>query len=505
MPTLQNHASDWNLRIPYRSDDPSPSGEKAADHPASPLFRWLHVASDGIALVLAWFIASQLCMWRGWSALRAASLRSAAPSLGEILLLWLVTATWLTVYGGRLSSRVSQRLRDVAEAIITIGTLAVILFVVSHAAGFENSRPFLPVFAVVSLAFLIPSFYGARTMAAAVEARWYCANRAAVIGAPEEARTLLASLRYSTGGKLRIVGLIVPDQETPAASAAISVPVLGDTRALAQIVIRQRIRRIILADSSLDHHRFRHYEAVSDRLGVTISCPIPVSAPARISCEREYGIPFLELKASSALPREPLSRRTLDIAGSLFLLSLFSPVLAAIALLVKLSSPGPVFYRSIRVGRGGRYFTFWKFRSMYHGTARSDIQALNEQKGHVFKIRQDPRITPVGRFIRRHSLDELPQLFNVLRGDMSIVGPRPLPMEDLDPDGLSSEFRHWAEERSRVRPGITGLWQTRGRSDLSFDEMVQYDIEYIQRRSLSLDFRIMLETPVVMCSGRGAY
>ncbi len=504
MPTLRNHASDWNLRIPYRPDESLPADAITAGFPVSPLFRWLHVICDGIALVAAWFVASEWCLWYGWSALPAPPLRSAVPSLGGMLLLWVVTATWLTIYAGRLSPHVSHRFREAGEAILTISTLAIILVVVSHAAGFENSRPFLPVFAVASLAFLIPSFYGARALASALEARWYCANRTAIIGAPEDARALLASRRYSIGGNLRLVGLIVPDEGALTAESA-ALPILGSTRALPQIVSRQRIRRIILAGSSLDHERFRHYEGVSDRLGVTISCPIPVSSPARVSRDREYGIQFLELKAASRAPREPLSRRLLDIAGALFLLCLFSPVLCVIALLVKITSPGPVFYRSVRVGCGGRYFTFWKFRSMYHGSSRSGIDELNEQQGHLFKIRKDPRITRVGRFLRRHSLDELPQFFNVLRGDMSIVGPRPLPVEDLDPDGLSSRFRHWAEERARVRPGITGLWQTRGRSDLSFDEMVQFDIEYVQKRSLALDLRIILETPIVMCSGRGAY
>jgi lipopolysaccharide/colanic/teichoic acid biosynthesis glycosyltransferase len=133
------------------------------------------------------------------------------------------------------------------------------------------------------------------------------------------------------------------------------------------------------------------------------------------------------------------------------------------------------------------------------------LAALNEKRCHIFKIRNDPRVTPVGRFLRRYSLDELPQLFNVLRGDMSLVGPRPLPANDLDPGGQSHEFAIWAEQRSRVLPGITGLWQVEGRSSLSFEQMVVLDLEYIRSWSLLLDLKLLARTPKVIVTGKGAF
>ena len=129
----------------------------------------------------------------------------------------------------------------------------------------------------------------------------------------------------------------------------------------------------------------------------------------------------------------------------------------------------------------------------------------NEASGHVFKIRRDPRVTPVGRVMRRLSFDELPQLFNVLAGDMSLVGPRPLPAEDLSSDGMSRIYAEWAQQRSLVRPGITGLWQIRGRSDLTFAQMVELDLEYVRNWSLGLDISILLETPRAVLIGKGAY
>ncbi|MDQ6740277.1 MAG: sugar transferase, partial [Actinomycetota bacterium] len=189
------------------------------------------------------------------------------------------------------------------------------------------------------------------------------------------------------------------------------------------------------------------------------------------------------------------------------LLLLFAlPLLLVIAALIKLTSKGPVLYKSSRVGRGGRHFTFLKFRSMYiDGSGCSATVRENGKNGHIFKLREDPRVTRCGRLLRKYSLDELPQLVNVLRGEMSLVGPRPLPAEDLDPDGQSHRFKSWSEGRSRVLPGITGVWQIQGRSDVPFETMIQLDIAYIREWSLLVDLRVLLKTPVVVITGKGAY
>ncbi len=183
-------------------------------------------------------------------------------------------------------------------------------------------------------------------------------------------------------------------------------------------------------------------------------------------------------------------KRLFDLGVSLFGLILLLPVIPVIAVMIKLDSPGPVFFKQDRVGRGGRIFKFYKFRSMYREAEQEKrtLEALNEQDGPIFKLRSDPRITSVGGFLRRSSLDEIPQIFNVIKGDMSIVGPRP---------PLPSEVEHyqpWHRLRLEVTPGITCLWQISGRSHLSFNEWMRLDMEYLKHRSLKTDLMIFLKT-----------
>ncbi len=192
----------------------------------------------------------------------------------------------------------------------------------------------------------------------------------------------------------------------------------------------------------------------------------------------------------------------IDRAAAAVMLLLLALPMAVIAVLVKLSSPGPVLVRQVRVGRFGRPFTFYKFRSMRQDAEqiRDELETDNNHDTPlIFKIRRDPRITRFGGFMRRTSLDELPNLFNVLRGEMALVGPRP----PLPREVAHYEARHM--QRLAATPGITGLWQIRGRSELGFDEMVALDLEYIDRWSLWLDMAILLRTPFAVANGRGAW
>jgi exopolysaccharide biosynthesis polyprenyl glycosylphosphotransferase len=197
-----------------------------------------------------------------------------------------------------------------------------------------------------------------------------------------------------------------------------------------------------------------------------------------------------------------LVKRLFDIVAAAILLVLLLPVFTGVALLIRLESPGPVLFRQTRVGRWGQLFTMWKFRSMYIDAEerKAALMAQNEMAGGViFKMKDDPRVTRVGRFIRKTSIDELPQLWNVLVGDMSLVGPRPPVPSEVDQYSLSDR------RRLEVIPGITCIWQISGRSEIPFDQQVELDVQYIESQSLATDIKILLKTVPALLLGTGAY
>jgi exopolysaccharide biosynthesis polyprenyl glycosylphosphotransferase len=212
-------------------------------------------------------------------------------------------------------------------------------------------------------------------------------------------------------------------------------------------------------------------------------------------------VPLYELRPPAFAGVEWVVKRAFDYSVSVLLILVCAPLLALLALIVKLSSRGPVLFVSPRIGLEEQEFRMFKFRTMYLDAARQqdDLESENEADGALFKLRQDPRVTPVGAFLRRFSLDELPQLINVLRGEMSLVGPRPLPMRDY------KRLEPWHRKRYLVLPGMTGLWQVSGRSDLTFDRLVRLDFHYLETWSIWLDISILLRTIPAVVARRGAY
>jgi len=216
-------------------------------------------------------------------------------------------------------------------------------------------------------------------------------------------------------------------------------------------------------------------------------------------------IDALSMSRSDSIPRRPVSyrvwKRGFDLGVSLVLVVLALPLLAVIALLVKVTSRGPIFYSSVRVGRCGKHFNFLKFRTMYQDADRrlAELMAKNEKDGPIFKMKEDPRITPLGRFLRKYSLDELPQLFHVVKGDMSMVGPRPPVPREV------AQYDEFARERLTIKPGMTCYWQIQGRSNLSFEEWMALDHKYMEEMSFWTDVKILAQTPMAVLKGEGAY
>jgi exopolysaccharide biosynthesis polyprenyl glycosylphosphotransferase len=229
------------------------------------------------------------------------------------------------------------------------------------------------------------------------------------------------------------------------------------------------------------------------------------SAPTLVDSKpvllQDVGLPLLEVSYPRLNNTQWALKRLLDVAGSLLGVAVLSPLLLGVAALIKLTSPGPVFFRQKRIGADEKIFLCYKFRSMYVDAEKrqAELEARNEADGAIFKIKNDPRITPVGRFIRRWSIDELPQLMNVLKGEMSLVGPRPLPIRDFE------RMEELHKKRLATIPGLTGYWQISGRSHVSFEDMVQLDLYYIENWSLNLDIKIILKTVGAVLRHKGAY
>ncbi len=214
-----------------------------------------------------------------------------------------------------------------------------------------------------------------------------------------------------------------------------------------------------------------------------------------------FGFHLLSFETTSMHDIQLLVKRWFDIIVSLILILLLSPFMAGVALLVKLTSPGPIFFKQERMGLNGRRFTMYKFRSMYIDAEKRlpGLKDRNEMSGPVFKITDDPRVTPVGRFIRKFSIDELPQLFNVLQGQMSLVGPRPPVYREV------VEYQRWQRRRLSMRPGITCIWQVSGRNEIGFEEWMELDLQYIDNWSFCLDLKLLFKTIPAVLAGKGAH
>jgi exopolysaccharide biosynthesis polyprenyl glycosylphosphotransferase len=223
---------------------------------------------------------------------------------------------------------------------------------------------------------------------------------------------------------------------------------------------------------------------------------------ARWQVDELDGMPIVTIRSGPLDGWQLLAKKLLDVFGSAGLLLAMAPIFGIIALLIKLDSPGPVFFRQERVGLNKRRFRLFKFRTMVDGaeSQQHTLESLNEADGPVFKIKGDPRITRLGKFLRRYSIDELPQLINVLKGEMSLVGPRPLPVRDI-----VRIDAQWHKRRLSVRPGVTCLWQVNGRSQVGFNEWVRMDLEYIDQWTLGLDLKILIKTIPAVLKGSGAY
>lgn len=323
-------------------------------------------------------------------------------------------------------------------------------------------------------------------------------RRIVLVGHGERLRDVHRQLLASRGGiGIEVVGAIAPEGEP-------GLPLLAlDIAALPAVLERVRPDEVLLTEADFDEATVLHIVEAAHRAGVRVT--LAPSTTELLVQRGEYvpgqGVPLFELRPPILSGVAWAVKRTFDlvVAGALVLFG--TPFWLLVAVVVKLDSRGPIFYVDRRIGVGERTFGMLKFRTMSADAAahQEALEAVNEASGALFKIRDDPRITRVGRVLRRFSFDELPQLANVLRGEMSLVGPRPLPLRD---HALLDEWHH---ARYSVLPGMTGLWQISGRSALDFDDLVRLDFTYIENWSLWSDVAIIVKTIPAVVSARGAY
>ncbi|HYB22366.1 MAG TPA: sugar transferase [Solirubrobacteraceae bacterium] len=323
-------------------------------------------------------------------------------------------------------------------------------------------------------------------------------RRAVLVGSGRHVGDVAHALSTATHAPTELVGFLGPDELTVDGLRS-----LGTLAQLQQVLGGEHVDEVIIADPDFPQDDAVELVDQCHRSGVRVR--IAPSTMEILIHRAEFvpgqSVPLFELGPPVFEGIDFALKRTFDIVGATLLLIVLSPLLLAITLAVRLSSRGPVVFRSMRRGIGQRPFACLKFRTMHSDAEQSqaDLEELNEASGALFKIREDPRLTPVGRLLRRFSLDELPQLVNVLRGEMSLVGPRPLPERDYE------MLEDWHRKRYLVLPGVTGLWQVSGRSELDFDDLVHLDFIYLENWSLALDLTILLKTIPAVLSRRGAY
>lgn len=371
------------------------------------------------------------------------------------------------------------------------------------------------IYRTVLLSRLIPAYAGAaivlllgisravdKLIQGHMRKRGHGVQRVLIVGAGETGRMIMSNTAAQPELGYDVVGFVDDKPERGSRDLG-RFKGLGSTEQIEDIIKQQAVDVVIIALPWLYHRKILSIIARCERLRVAVRIVPDVfqMSLSQVDIDDLNGIPLIGTKPVSIKGWNLALKRATDVVVSSLCLALLSPLMLIVAVLIRLESPGPAIFKQTRIGRGGREFTVYKFRTMREGAEqeRDALRDLNEAQGALFKIREDPRCTELGRFLRRSSLDEWPQFYNVLRGDMSIVGPRPQLAAEVE------QYQPWQRKRLETWPGMTGLWQVSGRSDLSFDDMVLLDIYYVENWSLLLDLRIALKTIPTLILGTGAY
>ncbi len=428
--------------------------------------------------------------------------------LGNILLFVGLLFIWhmiFAAYGMYGSRRMGRRRYDIIDITKATSTATVLILLVSVAFQIKMVTPlFLAVFWVYATTISVGVRFALRAALGRVRVHGHNLRHMLIVGTNPRALEFANRIACKPGLGYHILGFVDHDWPGLPDFKQSGFTLVSDLDHLTEYLRIHAVDEVIvtLPLASL-HSRNADIRGICDEQGITIRVLndyFDVDG-RRAKTEEIEGATLLTHYAGMTEGWPVYVKRLVDVLASSLVLLILSPALLIVALLVKLTSPGPVFFVQTRMGLNKRRFNIYKFRTMVADAEKRmrEVEHLNEVSGPVFKIKNDPRITAMGSFLRKTSIDELPQLINVLRGDMSLVGPRPLPVRDYE--GFDKD---WQRRRFSVRPGITCLWQIAGRSSIPFEKWMQMDLQYIDKWSLRLDFEILLRTIPAVIRGSGA-
>jgi len=417
-------------------------------------------------------------------------------------LAWLAVLALTRCYEPRFLGTGVQEFQRVFNAAVRL-TAGVALF--AYATQVEVARGFVAIALPLGGLLLLVGRYCARFALQSRRQSGSCSHRVLVLGTYQNVQDLAVQLNREPLAGLRVVGACTPGgHHTVAVPGGPAVPVYGGFTAVHQALLTAQADTVaVTASPGLQGEALRRlsYELEGTGVDLIVAPALTNVTGSRISIRPVAGLPLLHLDEPELTGARRLIKAAFDRVTALVGLVVLLPLLLAIAVAVRATSNGPAVFKQTRIGLDGTPFTLWKFRTMHaDAEARLEgLQALNEHDGVLFKLRDDPRVTRLGRTLRVYSLDELPQLVNVVRGDMSLVGPRPpLPSE-------VARYVGHTRRRLMVKPGITGLWQVSGRSDLSWEDTVRLDLQYVENWSLGLDIALLAKTLMTVIKRRGAY
>jgi exopolysaccharide biosynthesis polyprenyl glycosylphosphotransferase len=419
--------------------------------------------------------------------------------LGSALVAWVVIALWLEIYEKLDSGHPRIILRDTFRQCV-YGAVWLVVF--EYVLRLELSRPFLLLFSAYTWVLLLLFRLTAGRVVGVLRRGFVAPHQVLIAGTGERAIRLARALESSTEYDVRLRGFLSEERDPPAEIALDSVYKVWPVGDLTSILREHVIDEIIFAVGSESLANLEDVFLICDEEGVRTRVAVDFfpHVNSTVSLDRFGDTPLLTFSAAPYDEVQLLAKRAIDVVIAAAGLMVLSPLMGLIALLIRLTSSGPAIFRQVRCGLNGRRFLFYKFRSMVENAEelKPQVAHLNTRDNVVFKIPDDPRLTPVGRILRKFSVDEWPQLWNVLLGDMSLVGPRPAVPSEVD------QYKCWQRRRLRMRPGLTCLWAISGRDNVDFDTWMKMDMQYIDNWSLSLDWKILLQTIPRVITGHGA-